>query len=188
LPQNSAARLEAESASANFDLRHRLTFYLVYDFSALGKHRLLEGLQVASTGQFNTGPPFTVNSLFDINLDGNLTDRLNTTSGLTSTDEGRQPVLLTATDTFSLLAPVGQDGRIGRNTFRAGGLALVDLAVIKQFKFGGQRLGLRAEFFNLFNHSNFGIPVRLLEAPGFGLATRTVTPARRIQFALKYEF
>ena len=29
---------------------------------------------------------------------------------------------------------------------------------------------MRAEFFNLFNRANFGIPVRLLEAPGFGLA------------------
>jgi hypothetical protein len=188
LPQNSAT-FAGERASANFDLRHRLASYFVYDFSALSRSRLLDGLQLAGTGQFNTGPPFTVNSLFDINLDGNLTDRLNTTSGLVSTGKGRRPLQLQTENPFSLLASPGQDGRVGRNTFRADGLALVDLAVIKQFKFGAQqRLGLRAEFFNLFNHANFGIPVRLLEAPGFGLATRTVTPARRIQFALKYEF
>jgi hypothetical protein len=30
--------------------------------------------------------------------------------------------------------------------------------------------------------------VRFLEAPGFGQATDTITPGRRIQFALKYNF
>jgi hypothetical protein len=46
----------------------------------------------------------------------------------------------------------------------------------------------RAEFFNLSNFANYGIPVRFLEAPAFGQATETVTPGRRIQFALKYAF
>jgi hypothetical protein len=187
LPQNSTT-FAGERGNANFDLRQRLSYYFVYDFSALSNAWWLNGLQVAGTGQFNTGFPFTVNSLFDINLDGNLTDRLDRTDGLSVTGEGRQPLVLRTENPFSLLATVGSDGRVGRNTFRAGGLALVDLAVMKQFRFGTQRLGVRTEFFNLFNRTNFGIPVRLLEAPGFGLATRTLTPARRIQFSLKYEF
>ncbi|MBI1765147.1 MAG: carboxypeptidase regulatory-like domain-containing protein [Acidobacteria bacterium] len=186
LSQNSLAL--DERGAANFDVRHRFSTYYIYDFSTLSSHWLLRGLQLAGTGQFNTGPPFTVNSLFDINLDGNLTDRLDTLSGIARTGEGRQPLRLQTENTVSLLAPLGRDGRIGRNTFRAGGLAVVDLAVIKQFQFAGRKLGVRTEFFNLFNRANFGIPVRWLEAPGFGLATRTVTPARRIQFALKYEF
>ena len=186
LPQNSLT--PNERGPANFDLRHRFTFYFTYDFSALSQHWLLDGLQLAGTGQFNTGPPFTVNSLFDMNLDGNLTDRLDTTNGLAVTGDGRQPLRLQTDNTFSLLAAPGNDGRVGRNTFRAGGLAVVDLAVVKQFRFGAQRLNVRTEFFNLFNRANYGIPVRWLEAPGFGQATRTVTPARRIQFALKYEF
>jgi hypothetical protein len=44
------------------------------------------------------------------------------------------------------------------------------------------------EIFNVFNRANFGVPVRFLESPGFGQATETITPARRIQFALKYSF
>jgi hypothetical protein len=186
LPQNSL--MLNERGAANFDLRHRFSTYFIYDFSALSDNWLLNGLQLAGTGQFNTGAPFTVNSLFDINLDGNLTDRLDTTSGLTITGDGRQPLRLQTENTFSLLAPLTQDGRVGRNTFRAGDLAVVDLAVAKLFQFTGQRLSVRAEFFNLFNRTNFAIPVRWLEAPGFGFAPRTVTPARRIQFALKYEF
>jgi hypothetical protein len=44
------------------------------------------------------------------------------------------------------------------------------------------------DFFNFINRANFGVPVRFLEAPGFGRATETVTPGRRVQFALKYSF
>jgi hypothetical protein len=40
----------------------------------------------------------------------------------------------------------------------------------------------------LTNRANFGVPVRYLEAPAFGRATRTITPGRRVQFSLKYEF
>ncbi|HEX8179349.1 MAG TPA: hypothetical protein VF525_07380 [Pyrinomonadaceae bacterium] len=44
------------------------------------------------------------------------------------------------------------------------------------------------DVFNFINRANYGIPVRYLEAPGFGQATNTVTPARRVQLALKYSF
>ena len=51
-----------------------------------------------------------------------------------------------------------------------------------------QRLTLRMEIFNFINRANYGVPIRFLEFPSFGQATSTVTPARRIQFALKYSF
>ena len=51
-----------------------------------------------------------------------------------------------------------------------------------------QRLTFRADVFNFINRANFGIPVRYLEAPGFGQATSTVTPGRRVQFHLKFSF
>jgi hypothetical protein len=143
---------------------------------------------VAGTGQFQTGQPFTVNSIFDVNLDGNLTDRLNTTSGIVVTGDRRQPLRLTV-NPAQLLAPIGQDGKVGRNTFRAGNLLELDMAVAKTFKISErQSLIFRAEVFNFINRANFGVPVRFLEAPGFGQATDAVTPGRRIQFAVKYSF
>jgi hypothetical protein len=147
-------------------------------------------LQLAGQGQFQTGQPFTVNSLYDVNLDGNLTDRLNTTEGLIVTGDRNRPLQLApGVSTFSLLAPVGQDGSVGRNTFRAGNLLELDLAVIKSFITSGeQRLIFRMDLFNFINRANFGVPVRFLEAPGFGQSVDTVTPGRRIQFALKYSF
>ncbi len=191
LPQNSLTFV-GERGPANFDVRHRLTYYFVYNFSDLSAARwrwLLNGLQLASLGSAQTGQPFTVNSIFDVNLDGNLTDRLDTTQGLIVTGERRQPLRLVTSESTTLLAAPGQDGRLGRNTFRAGSVLDLDLAVIKNFSLrGGQKLNLRVDIFNFINRANFGIPVRWLEAPGFGQATQTVIPGRRIQVSLKYSF
>ena len=193
LPQDSF-NLAAESGPASFDARHRFSYYFVYTLSRFADRgpalrALLGGFEVAGTGQFQTGQPFTVNSIFDVNLDGNLTDRLDNVSGIGVTGDRAQPLRLTTSNTVNLLAPVGQDGRVGRNSFRAGNLLDLNLAVIKNFVISSsQRVVLRVDFFNFINRANFGIPVRYLEAPGFGKATGTATPARRIQFALKYSF
>jgi Carboxypeptidase regulatory-like domain len=193
LPQNSLT-FAGERSSANFDTRHRLTYLLLHDLSRLGsgrglRHWLFDRLQLASVGQYQTGQPFTVNSIFDVNLDGNLTDRLNTTTGLIVTGDRRQPLRLVAGNPLTLLAPFGQDGGVARNTFRAGNLLELDLAVFKYFNITGrQELLLRADLFNFINRANFGIPVRFLEAPAFGQAVNTTTPARRVQFSLKYLF
>ena len=171
LPQNSLA-FAGEQGPASFGV---LRF-------------LFKGLQVASTGNFRTGQPFTVNSIYDVNLDGNLTDRLNTTAGLVSTGDRRQPLRLTV-DPITLLAPVGQDGAVGRNTFRSGNILELNVAVSKSFAIAGQKsLILRTDIFNISNQENFGTPVRSLEAPGFGQATNTVTSGRRVQFSLKFSF
>ncbi len=193
LPQDSFD-LTAERGPANFDARHRFAYNFIYTFSNFADRgrvfrALAGGLQIAGLGQFQTGQPFTVNSIFDVNLDGNLTDRLDNTNGIVVTGNRQQPLRLTTTNTAGLLAPVGQDGRIGRNSFRAGNLLDLNLAVIKKFAItSSQGVMLRVDVFNFLNRANFGIPVRLLEAPGFGQATNTVTPGRRIQLALKYSF
>jgi hypothetical protein len=50
-------------------------------------------------------------------------------------------------------------------------------------------LQFRAEFFNLTNTPQFGLPVNDLAAgPAFGVISSTVTNPRIIQFALKYIF
>lgn len=192
LPQNSLT-LAGERGPANFDVRHRVSSNYISDFSSWGKnnsflHLIFNGLEVAGTGTFQTGQPFTVNSIFDVNLDGNLTDRLNSTTGIVETGDRSQPFRLTV-PAASLLAPIGQDGQVPRNSFRAGNLWLTNAAVVKTISFSEHtKLIFRTEVFNFFNRANFGIPVRFLESPGFGRATNTVTPARRIQFGLKLSF
>ncbi|MDQ3917267.1 MAG: hypothetical protein M3348_02085, partial [Acidobacteriota bacterium] len=191
LPQDSLT-LAGERGPSNYDARHRFVYHAVYDFprySNRAARLVFKNLQVAGTGRFQTGQPFTVNSIFDVNLDGNLTDRLDSTAGILVTGDRRQPLRLTTTDLASLRAPVGQDGSVPRNTFRAGSYLDLSAAFIKTFPFGESRaLVFRTEIFNLTNRANFGVPVRFLEAPGFGQATSTLTPGRRVQFNLKFSF
>jgi hypothetical protein len=65
-----------------------------------------------------------------------------------------------------------------------------DFSVIKQFALPWESMGLnfRAEFFNLFNHAQFGMPVNDLNAPGFGAVNSTVNNPRLVQFGLKLTF
>ena len=67
-----------------------------------------------------------------------------------------------------------------------------DFSVIKHFALPfreGTELDFRAEFFNLFNHPQFGQPGSDVDSPGnFGAITSTVNNPRLIQFALKLKF
>jgi hypothetical protein len=193
LPQNSFT-FAGERGPANFDVRHRLAYSFVaalpsFKNRARAFRAFFGNVLFSGTGSLRTGQPFTVNSIFDVNLDGNLTDRLDNLNGLVVTGNPRQPLIVTAPDPTTLLAPIGQDGRIGRNTFRAGKVIELDASVSKDFLSSPTRsLILRADIFNFINRANFGVPVRYLGAADFGQATETITPGRRLQLALKYSF
>jgi len=193
LPQNSFD-FEAERGLANFDVPHRLAYNVIYDLPDFRERNaafrlLFGGLQLAGTGSYRSGQPFTINSIFDVNLDGNLTDRPNTTEGIIITGDRRQPLHLATNTPAALLAPIGRDGAVGRNTFRSGDVIELNISVIKNLRFAERHnIIVRMDIFNLINRANYGVPVRFLEAPGFGRATNTVTSGRRIQFALKYSF
>ena len=65
-----------------------------------------------------------------------------------------------------------------------------DFSVIKQFALPWENMGLnfRAEFFNLFNHAQFGLPVNVVGGTGFGQVTSTVNNPRLMQLGLKLTF
>jgi hypothetical protein len=65
-----------------------------------------------------------------------------------------------------------------------------DFSVIKQFKLPWENMSLnfRAEFFNLFNHAQFGLPINDSSAAGFGAVNSTVNNPRLVQFGLKLTF
>ena len=65
-----------------------------------------------------------------------------------------------------------------------------DFSVIKQFKLPWENMGLnfRAEFFNLFNHAQFGQPLSDINGSGFGAVNSTVNNPRLVQLGLKLTF
>jgi hypothetical protein len=88
----------------------------------------------------------------------------------------------------------GRFGVLGRDTFRGPALHNFDFALIKDTPFGTRGGGelldfqFRAEFFNLFNIVNFGLPANIIRGSGFGEISRTAGTSRQIQFSLKLIF
>jgi hypothetical protein len=90
--------------------------------------------------------------------------------------------------TFTTPPPSAPFGNLGRNAFRAPSLEQWDMAVDKNFAITERaRLQFRSEFFNLPNHTNFGIPNTTSTSAAFG-TIRTTYPSRQIQFGLKLMF
>jgi hypothetical protein len=204
------ARLD--KGPSNFDARHALAFSLFQDLHAdrvpflrpLGK-TLTAGWQLLGIGTLQTGSPFTIYSGIQQTGAGS--------QGTDRPDQIGTPVLSTSRkvreDYFGLGAnnasffsiPIGVAGgtgpnqgvfgTLGRNTFRGPAFHDFDLALIKDTplveRAGVQRASLqfRAEFFNVFNIVNFGLPSNIVLGPGFGEISRTAGNSRQIQFSLK---
>lgn len=84
----------------------------------------------------------------------------------------------------------GSDGRTEPNV-RADGVKNFDFAAFKNTKFGpDDRLGLefRAEFFNLFNRTQFSPPGTSFGSGNFGVVTSQYNLPRQIQFGLRLSF
>lgn len=76
---------------------------------------------------------------------------------------------------------------------RGPNLVNFDLVLQKNFRIReSQQIEFRSEFFNLFNHPNFGLPgggsSAPVDVPGGAAITNTATDNRQIEFALKYTF
>jgi Carboxypeptidase regulatory-like domain/TonB dependent receptor len=74
----------------------------------------------------------------------------------------------------AFITPTGPvQGNLGRNTLRGFGATEVDLTLRRQFKLR-ERLSIqaRADFFNIFNHPNFGSPINYMSSPLFGQSTQ----------------
>jgi Carboxypeptidase regulatory-like domain len=77
-----------------------------------------------------------------------------------------------------------------RNNLRGGSYWGMDLAVLKNFKlpWEGQRIQVRWESYNLFNHNVFGLPNANINDPNFGVINTTASAPREMQFAVRYDF
>ncbi len=92
----------------------------------------------------------------------------------------------------------GTAGALGLGLIDAPGEVNLDVALMKRTKFTEDiNVEFRAEFFNLPNHVNFGLPSRFfvadgintnIQSPSFGQITAQANDPRIIQFALRVSF
>ncbi|MBZ5626423.1 MAG: TonB-dependent receptor [Acidobacteriia bacterium] len=202
----------ADKGPSAFDIQHAFTFNLFQDLHAdrvpflkpLGR-TVTGGWQLLGIGTFLSGSPFTVYSGGQQTGAGSGgTDRPDQTGvPELSTNRAVREDYFGLGDRnasfFSIPLHVpggtgpnqGRFGTLGRNTFRGPALRNFDMALIKDTRLaasqGGERatLQFRAEFFNVFNLVNFGLPSNIVLGPGFGEISRTAGSSRQIQFSLK---
>jgi hypothetical protein len=93
-------------------------------------------------------------------------------------------------------AGAGELGNASRTPVNGPDFVNTDFSLIKQFALPREGMGLnfRVEFFNLFNHAQFGLPntggtgYADIETPNFGSISSTVNNPRVLQFGLKLTF
>jgi hypothetical protein len=80
-------------------------------------------------------------------------------------------------------------GNLGRNTYTGPSWWNLDFSLVKDTPIAREmKLQLRAEFFNIFNHTTFATPNANLLTSSFGLSTTTASSERQIQFGARILF
>jgi hypothetical protein len=222
---NDESTLNASRGLSDFDRTHRFVVSYRYDLpffkgtsgvrAALLRDWALSGITI-----FQSGTPFSVTdsgagSAFmalgftPLTLGGQLAPGATIASGLTSGDIHKRidgylnPAAFTiAPQLYPAQCKVDSNfcttdfGNLGRNVFRGPPQQNWDFSLIKNFKITErQSLRFTTDFFNIWNHANFGNPtVTDVEsflcgcANAFGKITSTVGTPRLIQFSLRYAF
>jgi hypothetical protein len=210
--------LAAERGPSSFDIRHHAVFLYVIELPIGPGHRLLGwnngvnrqvfgGWEVSGVTTLQTGAPFTVfNSSQDFSGFNQFNDRPDVVGTGRLHQNNSNPDAAFDKAYFSATPPTGRDGTSGRNQYYGPGLQTYNFAVAKVFPLGTERVRLRfrADFFNLFNHTNFTNPTGSQSNGNFGKITATVGSAvatavgttagavyggsRIIQGALRIEF
>ena len=155
------------------------------------------GWEINSINTANTGTPLDVmysasaaNDVTGLTSDfrGAAILRPNVTGSSSHPDKATMINNYFAGYTFTTPPANAPFGSAGRDAFRAPSLEQWDLAANKRFRIReGMSLQFRSEFFNILNHTNFGIPNTVSTSAAFG-QIRTTYPSRQIQFALKLMF
>jgi hypothetical protein len=202
---------------SDFDARHRFVVSVIYDLPFKG-NRLKEGWTLTTITQAQSGNPVNIlaNATGITGLTGVGTIRPDLIGPVdyveTRLPNGNiqwfAPTVCNPTIapgcsgnfTFAIPATTASTyhfGNLGRNVVTGPGFTNVDFSVIKNTKITERFTNqFRVEFFDLFNHPNFGQPGRTAQvgSTSFGVISTTRFPtgdsgsSRQIQFALKLMF
>jgi len=204
-----------ERGNSGFDVRQRFVLNFIYDlpihFESATWDRILGGWTASGIVQSQTGTPYSIFGGTDSAgtglgqradfADGSfaLSDLpASVTADQTYTGPSRSlfknpcPANRTNISATACSAPVGPAagrlGGVGRNQFYGPGFNKVDFSMIKRIPVTENiRFTVRADFFNIFNHTNLGLPGNDINSALFGQSTTAAAP-RIIQFAGRIDF
>ncbi len=178
----SDSDLKANRGSSDFDVRHAFNAAVTYDIPAPKSGKVAQ----AWLGNWSVDTIVTARSATPVDLIAagvfiggfNTFVRPDLVKGVPlyvsdpSVGGGRK-----FNRTAFAAPPAGRQGTLGRNVMRGFSVFQLDLALHRQFNLSERiKLQLRSEFFNLFNHPNFGDPGgnfegNFLPSPLFGQST-----------------
>ena len=125
----------------------------------------------------------------DYNLDGVANDRPNAIANHVHATHSMWVNGFNLPDNFFTAPCLGCVGNLGRNTFVGPGYWNADVSLIKILRIRERfYLQVRAEAFNVFNHTNFFIGNNTVQDPHLFGQTGGTAPPRNLQFALKLSF
>ncbi len=200
-----ANNLVAQRLAGNFS-------YNIPDVWGATPKALSRGWQALGIYNLQTGSPFTIVSPYgtqqygeDI-LDGNATRPFFVQTAARNPSHGNPQFFANdvvanqgmsgtywsiPTTTNATLGTVQTGpGNLGRNTYTGPSWWNLDFSLVKNTKLIGDigNLQLRADFFNIFNHTTFSTPNSALDNPVFGFSTSTAYNERQIQLGARFMF
>jgi hypothetical protein len=199
---DSPFNLRQNYGNADYDVRHYVSANYVYTIPHWrGPKAVVDDWTFSGTVFHSTGLPFSV-------VDNSTATALSNYGGplfaqqlapVHSTHCGGESATATIghgnpcsfTQSFSALDPTSglplspstDFGQSRRNQFYGPNFTDTDFAVMKGFSIPGTESGklkLGAQFFNLFNHPNFGQPINDVSSSSFGQIVSTVNPPTSI--------
>jgi hypothetical protein len=195
--------LRAERSVSLFDIPQKFSMGYIWDIPMGKGHRLgnanpvarqiLGGWQISGVTALESGSPFSISSLGARTGDGGFVHILR--AQLVGDWRIPNPTIERWFNTAAFARPADFTyGNSGPHILRGPGRNNWDVAVYKNFPLHEVRIiQFRAEFFNLPNHPQFGLPAQFagneVDSPTFGKITNTgFFKARSIQFGLKFTF
>jgi hypothetical protein len=196
VPGNShqdAYNTSLERGNSNFDRNQMLILSYVYNIPSPSERKLVKAFlgnwQLSGISVFETGTPITNLTLNGDNAGvGGAPYRPDVISDPTVGGGSR----LSFFNKNAFVQPArGRFGNAGRNIIRGAGINNTDASLFRNFPriLGLESSGLqfRAEFYNIFNHTNFNNYGATLGVANFGQATAARDP-RTIQMGLRLFF
>jgi hypothetical protein len=202
-----------DRGDSDFDIRHSFTAGLTYDLPPPGSqpivHAIASGWSLDTFTFARSATPVDIVAPIFVAGGTELSPRPNVVPGVPMILFGTQFPGGTAFNGAAFSIPAaGTQGDARRNVLRGFGAWQLDVALQRQFHLTDRlALRFRSEFFNIFNHPNFGNPNNVLNSPLFGQSTQSLANGlgsggpnggfsplyqiggpRSIQLALKLQF